>query len=184
MRLRLLTPLMALILALALSACGNKEGEVHFGSTEGSYLDVGGLKYQVQISRELNPADPEDRGYLIGADQKTVRPDEAWFGIFMRAQNESGTPHQTAREFELSDTQGNRWRPIPLPADNVFAYRPVSLAGNAILPNPDSPAGENTIQGSLVLFKVPFANFQNRPLVLKIVDPSDPAHFAEVDLDV
>src|ERR671931_213926 len=152
MRLRLLTPLMALVLALALSACGNKEKEVHFGATEGAYLDLGGLKYQVQISRELNPADPEDHGYLIGADQKTVRPDEAWFAVFMRPQN-------------------------------VFAYRPVTVGANAVLPLPDSPAGENTIQGSLVLFKVPFANFANRPLVLKIVDPTDPAHSAEVDLD-
>jgi|SRR5919198_2511406 hypothetical protein len=184
MRLRLLTPLMALVLALALSACGNKEKEVHFGATEGAYLDLGGLKYQVQISRELNPADPEDHGYLIGADQKTVRPDEAWFAVFMRAQNFTGQAHPAAREFELSDTQGNKWLPIPLPPQNVFAYRPVTVGANAVLPLPDSPAGENTIQGSLVLFKVPFANFANRPLVLKIVDPTDPAHSAEVDLDV
>lgn len=184
MRLRLLTPVTALVLALALGACGNKEEEVTFGHTEGAYLDAGHLKYQVQISRELNPADREDRGYLIGADQNTLRPDEAWFGVFMRAQNVTDQPHVAAREFELSDTQGNKWRPIPLPPQNVFAYRPVNVPGDAVLPFPGSPPAENTIQGSLLLFKVPAANFQNRPLVLTIVDPTDPSRHAEVDLDV
>jgi hypothetical protein len=184
MRLRLLTSVTALVLTIGLSACGNKEEQVHFGATEGAYLDVGELKYQVQISRELNPADREDHAYLIGADQKTVRPDEAWFGIFMRAQNETGQARPAAREFELSDTQGNKWRPIPLPAQNVFAYRPVNLPPNTVLPFLDTPAAENTIQGSLLLFKVPYANFQNRPLLLKIVDPTDTAQSAEVELDV
>jgi hypothetical protein len=184
MRLRLLTSLTVLVLALALGACGNKEESIHFGATEGAYLDTGDLKYQVQISRELNPADPEDHGYLIGVDQRTVAPGDTWFGIFMRVQNTTNARHPAAREFELSDTQGHTWRPIPLPADNVFGYRPVDLPANGVLPVPDSPAAENTIQGSLVLFKIPFANLQNRPLVLKIVNPVDPAQSAEVDLDV
>jgi hypothetical protein len=184
MRLRLLTPFMVLVLALALSACGNKEKTVHFGATEGAYLDSGDLKYQVQISRELNPADPEDKGYLIGADQTTLAPSDLWFGVFMRVQNTTDGTHPAAREFELSDTQGNTWRPIPLPADNVFAYRPADLPAGGVLPTPDSPAAQNTIQGSLLLFKIPYANLQNRPLVLTVVDPNNPADKAEVDLDV
>ena len=184
MRLRLLTPLMVLVLALALSACGDKEKTVTFGSTEGVYVDNGDLKYQVQISRELNPADPEDKGYLIGADEKTLSPSDLWFGVFMRVQNTTADTHPAAREFELSDTQGNTWRPIPLPADNVFAYRPVDLPSGGVLPNTDSPAGENTIQGSLLLFKIPYANLQNRPLVLTVVDPNNPGDKATVDLDV
>jgi hypothetical protein len=184
MRLRLLTPLTVLVLALALSACGDKEKTVTFGATEGAYLDAGDLRYQVQISRELNPADPEDHGYLIGADENTVRPTETWFGVFMRVQNTTSSRHPAAREFELSDTQGNTWRPIPLPADNVFAYRPIDLPAQGVLPVADSPPAENTIQGSLLLFKLPYANLQNRPLVLKITDPLDPARSAAVDLDV
>ncbi|HSD75814.1 MAG TPA: hypothetical protein VLA98_00355 [Solirubrobacteraceae bacterium] len=184
MRLRLLTPVLVLALGLALGACGNKEPTTEFGATEGAYLDVGDLKYQVQISRELNPDDLEDRGYLVGADQRTVRPEETWFAVFMRVQNSSDTAHEAARDFELSDTQGNKWRPVPLPAQNVFAYRPVNVPGQSVLPFPDSPAAENTIQGSLLLFKIPFANLANRPLVLKVVDPTDPQHSAEVDLDV
>src|SRR5690606_38371032 len=52
-------------LALPLAACGNKEEVVTHGHTEGSYLNVGNLTYQVQISRQLNPADVTDRSYLI-----------------------------------------------------------------------------------------------------------------------
>jgi hypothetical protein len=184
MRLRLLTTLLVLVLPLALGACGNKEPETTRATTEGAYLDAGHLKYQVQISRELNPADAEDRGYLIGADQQSLGSDELWFGVFMRVQNTTGAAHRSATDFELSDTQGHTWRPIALPPQNLFAYRPVNLAAKGILPNPDSPAGENTIQGSLLLFKIRFSDLDNRPLVLKVADPTDPSKSAEVDLDV
>ena len=40
-----------------------------------------------------------------------------------------------------------------------------------VLPLPSSPAAENTIQGSMLLFKIPVANFQNRPLELEIPPP-------------
>ena len=40
--------------------------ETLHGATEGTYLDLGGLKYQVQISRLLNPSSIEDRAYLVG----------------------------------------------------------------------------------------------------------------------
>jgi hypothetical protein len=183
MRPRLLLPVLALAVALALSACG-KQGESRVGSTEAAYLDLEGMLYQVQISRELTPADPEDRGYLIGADEKSVRPDESWFGVFMRVQNDGNRPLPSARDFELHDTQGNTWRPIALPADNMYAYRSVTVPPDKVVPLPDSPAGQSTIQGSLLLFKVPYANFQNRPLVLKVFDPVNPAQSAEVDLDV
>src|SRR5437764_811720 len=66
MRLRPLALLAAASAALALGACGNKVAVVKEGKTEGTYLNVGDLQYQVQISRALNPADVEDRDYLVG----------------------------------------------------------------------------------------------------------------------
>ena len=71
--------------ALALGACGNKEDHVLHAATEGIYLDVGGLKYQVQISRVLNANDREDRDYLVDlpADQQLGSNDN-WFAVFMR----------------------------------------------------------------------------------------------------
>ena len=41
-------------------------GDRTSAETEGIYLDLGDLKYQVQISRCLNPADTEDSSYLRG----------------------------------------------------------------------------------------------------------------------
>ena len=47
--------------ALALAGCGDKLETRTVGETEGLYIDVGDLKYQVQISRIINPYDVEDR---------------------------------------------------------------------------------------------------------------------------
>ncbi len=42
------------VAAFAASGCGNKEDIRTVGETEGLYIDIGGLRYQVQISRYLN----------------------------------------------------------------------------------------------------------------------------------
>ena len=65
-------------LVAALGACGAKEDEITHGETEGAYLDLGELKYQVQISRQLNPADREDEAYLLGlpAEERELAPNE------------------------------------------------------------------------------------------------------------
>src|SRR4051812_25170141 len=72
MRLRLLTSVTALVVALALAGCGKAE-VTRFGETEAAYLDLGDMKYQVRISREMTPAAREDPGFLMGADEKPVR---------------------------------------------------------------------------------------------------------------
>jgi hypothetical protein len=190
MRLRplLLLALLA-VLAGALGACGDEDrtyaGE---GIAEGMYSNVGGLKYQVQISRELNPTDSEDRAYLVGLapTARDLQPDETWFAVFLRVQydTKSGAPRPTARDFTLEDTQRNVYRPVPLGDDNVFAYRATTLQPTQILPGGDSPAAESTIQGSLLLFRVKDADLQNRPLTFKITNPQNTQQVATQDLDV
>jgi hypothetical protein len=176
----------ALLAAVALGACGNKEEEITEGETEGTYLDLGELKYQVQISRQLNPADPEDRGYLVGlpADERRLADDETWYAIFVRVQNVGDGTHPAAEEFEIRDTQENVFRPIELEQENVFAYRPRDVGPKGLIPEPDAAAAENTIQGSLLLFKIPYENLQNRPLEFEVVDPENPETTAHVALDV
>jgi hypothetical protein len=183
-RLKLLVVVLALAAAV-LSGCGNKESKVLEGSTEGSYLDVGDLKYQVQISRILNPASREDRSLLIGlpAGQRLGAADQ-WFAIFMRVQNTTGRPLPMAQRYEIEDTQGNRFHPIAMGRQNVFAYRSGPLAGNEIYPPASTPAAESTIQGSLLLFKIPNADLENRPLELRIRSPLPPGELGEVALDV
>jgi hypothetical protein len=176
----------AVALVAALGACGAKEDEITHGETEGAYLDLGELKYQVQISRQLNPADREDEAFLLGVpeEERELAPNETWFAIFMRVQNITDEPHPAAEEFEIRDTQGEVFEPVELGPENVFAYRPAEIPAERTLPAPDSPPAENTIQGSLVLFKIPFANLENRPLELEIRDPAVPDRTVSVDLDI
>src|ERR687885_2271615 len=91
MRRRLHALLLSAVAALALGACGNKEKAVLFGPTEGAYLDLGPLVYQVQISRLLNPFNAEDRGYLVDVAPQDAKltAQQQWFAVFMRVQNTS-----------------------------------------------------------------------------------------------
>jgi hypothetical protein len=172
--------------ALALAGCANKEEVRTVGETEGLYIDIGDLKYQVQVSRIINPSDIEDRHYLTGLPSGTLEPkaDEAWFGVWMRVQNTtSEKSFDAATDFKIVDTQENTFEPIELEG-NAFAYAPARLGPNSVLPNSESPPGQGPIQGSLLLFKLTTEALQNRPLEFKITSPTDPEDVGIVDLDV
>jgi hypothetical protein len=182
---RLLVIPAAILCALLLAGCGNKEDVVTSADTEGIYLDVDHLKYQVQISRYLNPSDIEDKSYLIGLPQSTAQPggDETWFAVFMRVQNTTDDSQTPANDFKIVDTQDIEYRPIPLDSKiNPYAYTSAPIPGEGLLPVPDSAAAENTIQGSLLLFKVKTDSLQNRPLELRFSGSEGTE--AVVDLDV
>jgi hypothetical protein len=182
---RLVTLMLVALAAVAVGACGNKEEVTLHGATEGIYIDVGGLKYQVQISRLLNPTDREDSGYLVDLPAgQQLGTDENWFAVFMRVENDSDKAASATNGYSIKDTQGNVYKPIAMGPKNVFAYRPAVLQPNDILPLPSSAAAENTIQGSMLLFKIPVANFQNRPLELQIPPPEGGGETGTVDLDV
>ena len=182
---RLIVISAAVLCALFAAGCGNKQATVTVGETEGIYLDIDNLKYQVQISRYLNPNDVEDKSYLVGLPQSTAQPsgDETWFGVFMRVQNTTDEPQTPSNDFKIVDTQDNEYRPVPMDTKiNPFAYNADPIAGGGLLPEPDSAASENTIQGSLLLFKVKTDSLQNRPLELRFTG-SDGTE-GVVDLDV
>jgi hypothetical protein len=169
---RLVTLMLVALAAVALGGCGNKEDITLHGDTEGIYIDVGGLKYQVQISRLINPTDREDSGYMIDLPAgQQLGADENWFAVFMRVENDSDKPERATNGYSIKDTQGNVYKPIAMGPKNVFAYRDAVLQPKDILPLPGSPAASSTIQGSMLLFKIPVANFQNRPLELQIPPP-------------
>jgi hypothetical protein len=171
--------------AVALAGCGNKIEVRTLAETEGIYIDVGELKYQVQLSRILNPNDEEDRTYLEGLPAGTVPPksDEAWFGVWMRVQNTTSKKTLTAAdEFEIIDTQEHTFTPIEV--ENPFAYEAQDLSPRTVVPSPNSAAGEGVIQGSLILFKLTTDAIANRPLEFKIQSPALPDDVGIVDLDV
>jgi hypothetical protein len=178
--------LAAVAAALAITGCGNKESETLHGDTEGSYLDLGGMKYQVQISRLLNPGSIEDKYYLVGlpANQRQLPAGQEWFAVFMRVENDGEKPARAATDYQITDTQNTKFRPVQMAPENPFAYRGGVLQPTDILPAPDSPAGQGSIQGALLLFRIPTRNLENRPLELSIRTPAAPGKTATVDLDV
>jgi hypothetical protein len=176
---------MLLAFCALLAGCGNKLETRTLGNTEGLYLDVGDLKYQVQMSRIVNPSDIEDSAYLEGLTGSPVLSgNEAWFGVWMRVENtNSGKTLPTARDFSITDTQGHEFKPVPLQR-NAFAYAPSNLGPNSVSPSPNSAAGEGVQQGALILFKVTTDALANRPLQLHIQNPANADEQAIVDLDV
>ena len=185
--------LLAAVLALGAAACGNEEQEketyqsenAQVAETEGIYLEVGEAKYQVQISRQLNPLLVEDKDYFEGVSESDLdlAKDELWFGVWMRVENESDDALPLATRFEISDTQENQYVPVTIGEPNPFAYRGGKLEGQKLYPLPDSPAGERPPYASLILFKLKRFSLDNRPLELHIDDPQG-GPGATVNLDV
>jgi hypothetical protein len=165
-----------LLLVLALTTlvaagCGSSgTGVQTTAETEGLYLDINGLKYQIQMSRYMNPADIEDREYFAGLPRGTAQPsgDETWFGVWVRVENVSDETRPSATRWEIHDTLDNVYRPIPIdPKANPFVYQAQDVPPGGLIPNPTTAAGQGPIQGSLLLFKLTTDSLQNRPLELK-----------------
>ena len=123
------SPCALLAVARRARACGLRQqaARQHHGETEGTYLDVGPLTYQVQISRQLNPYDIEDQTYLQGLRpvQAKLAKGETWFGVFLRVSNETTATHPAANEFNIVDTPGRRRssRCRSCPTTNPFTYK-------------------------------------------------------------
>lgn len=184
-RFRLLLFALAAVAALAAGGCADKSKPHLLAETEGIYLDLDDLVYQVQMSRILNPASPEDAQYLKGLPAgEATGPDAVWFAIFMRVQNLTDETLPPADEFKITDTLENEFTPIDLDENaNAFVYEPTPIEPGELIPAVDSPSSDGPIQGSLILFKVTRSSLFNRPLELHI---SRSAGGAEgiVDLDV
>lgn len=187
---RFITLFAALLATAGLSACGkhpDKDARVVRAETEGLYLDIGALKYQVQVSRAMNPYDTQDKGLLTGvpADERDLAPDETWFAVFLRVQNETDKEQLPSADIEIIDTQETVFDPIELLPVNVFAYRADEpIPPRQVLPLPDSPAFDTPARGALILFKLKNSTLDNRPLELKIEGRQFPAQTGIIDLDV
>ena len=157
---------------------------------------MGGLTYQVQVSRELNARDIEDSAYLKGQPPgiAPLRRGESWFGVFLRVANEEARPARAADDFRIVDTlyeegklcvaANGCYRPVPLdPRENSFAYAPSQLDPQEVYPAEGSAAREGVVQGSVLAFRIPYAAYQNRPLELKIESPTSKAE-GTVELDL
>jgi hypothetical protein len=166
--------LFRIVLATALVAlaagCGSSSTAT-VADTEGLYLDINGLKYQIQMSRYLNPDDVEDREYLVGLPEGTeeLAADEIYFGVWVRVENSSEDETlPAANVWEIHDTQDNVYRPLSVDTEiNPFVYEPVDVPPQTVIPLASSAAGQGPTQGLLLLFKLQIDSLQNRPLELR-----------------
>lgn len=179
-------------LALAIGACGDSHSRVSTGTYAGEsgqnapYLNVGPLVYEVQLSRELNPSDAEDAAYLRGLSpsERTLAPGQEWFGVFLQVYNQSDRSLPAAANITISDTQGNVYDPIVPEPVNQYAYRGGTVPGKGQIPMPGTTPAQGPTQGALLLFKIQVVSLDNRPLELKVVDPTNASQTASAELDV
>lgn len=182
--------LVALLSAGSLAACGKHPDEharVVRAENEGLYLKVGDLKYQVQVSRQLNPDDTQDKSMLRGVPvaERELKPDEVWFGVFMQVENEASEPQQPSGDIEIIDTQEDVFKPVELDDTNLFAYRAAeAIPPGEVIPLLDTPAYDSPVRGAMLLFKLTITALDNRPLELKIEGTTAPRQTGIVDLDV
>jgi hypothetical protein len=183
---------LALVAVFALSACGDSHTRVTTGTYAGEsgknapYLNVGPLVYEVQLSRELNPANIEDAAYLKGLTpaEAHLEPGQEWFAVFIQVTNHNSVALPAASNLTISDTQNNIYTPIVPGAENEFAYRAGRVPAKGELPLPESVASQGATGGAVLLYKIQTVSLDNRPLELKIVAPNDASQTASAELDV
>jgi hypothetical protein len=200
--LRVIRPLIACaLLALVVAGCGEK-GEDKDPVREGIATNLGGLDYNVFITRQLNPKSVEDRDYFAGSEtapeclpskpgtetpvqltpaERVQKCPTNLYGVFVQVCNETtAAATNAAREatmingrefggdFVIEDAQGNEFEPLPLPPTNVFAYRSRPLRKGDCIPASGSAASNAPTGGALLVFRIPVASTENRPLELKV----------------
>jgi hypothetical protein len=171
-----------------LAGCGSNPRENN-AAREGLPERVGKIDYNVYITRELNLRDVEDSGYYNGPE---APPGFALYGVFLTACNPAQAADSpdvpAATDFTVVDTQGNRFKPLTVAPDNVFAYQARPLKHKACVPKAGSLAASAPTNGSLLIFKLPLGTLENRPLDLEIVSPPDPTtgktQTGRIELDV
>jgi predicted small secreted protein len=172
-RFRAAGALAALVLAAtALSACGktHKAGEP---VREGLSTPLGGLHYTVFLTRQLNLKDPEDSGYVPGV--KEAAPGRGLFAVFIQGCNTGPHVKQAvgAGAFTIEDAEGDMFHPVNLPAARYpFLWHGGPVAGQNCEPMRGSLAQQGPTSGAIVLFNLPLAATENRPLTLHIRGPA------------
>lgn len=177
----------ALVVSLALAACGStKHPYDATAENNGYYIKVGQVTYQLQVSRELNQYATEDHQYLVGLPPGTTgpNPDQIWYGVFLRAVNNTKHPQPTTANIDIVDTQGNTYYPTRLDSSiNQWAWTDETLQPSGTQPAPNTTAFYGPTQGGLVLFKLPSSIYANRPLTLQIHAP-DSSQTSTISLDL
>jgi hypothetical protein len=174
--------ILACALAAAVLAAGCKSAGEE-GTREGLGVHVGGLKYTVFITRQINQHLASDRGYYQGPEPK---PGFTYYGVFIQVCNETPGFKTPVKDFTVRDSQGNEFHPLDIGGANVFAYHPRRLSKNACVPEAGTPAATGPTGGALLVFNFPVQTIENRPLKLDIrtVTPEGKVESEKILLDL
>jgi hypothetical protein len=183
---RLLPALACVALTASLSGCFlEQDEEAGAARREGLDVRVGGIDYNVFITRELNPSLADDRTYWHGPEAK---PGHALYGVFIQACNRSGdddsledATYDATDDFTVEDTQGNTYKPLEPEKDNSFHYHPTPLEPGKCIPQTGSLAQLGPTGGAMIPFLFPLEAGENRPLELEIRSGSE---VGRVELDL
>jgi hypothetical protein len=179
---RLVMLLCLALLAAVGGACGEADVEqgVEEPAREGIAVPLDGVDYNVFITRQLNTKVPPDNAYV---DAETEQgPDETLYGVFIQVCNNTDETHTTADSFKIVDNQGNEFEPEELPEDNAFAYHASELLPDECIPESGSVAQLGPTAGSMLLFRLPLANTEYRPLELEVEGEGDEHLTFELDI--
>lgn len=170
--------LAAAALSLAVTACGHEEKtEV----VEGEPLELNELRYNVSITRFLNPTDVEDAAYLT--EQPPPPTGKDYLGVFISIENEADRAQTLpdAEDIEVVDTTGEHYEPIE--SENPFALDLGStIEAHAEVPADDTVARGGPTQGALILFLTDEEVSENRPLELEIKTQDGRTGLIELDI--
>lgn len=177
---RLVTLLCLTALAGGATACGNKDERpgVDEPAREGLAVELEGMEYNVFITRQLNIKVPPDDAYFAGPEPE---PGEALYGVFIQVCNRSDDAHETVDSFKIKDSQGNEFEPEELPEDNKFAYHPAEVLPDECIPEAGSVAQLGPSAATMLLFRLPLQNTENRPLELEVEGEDEQLTF-ELDI--
>jgi hypothetical protein len=165
-------------LAAGLAACGEEEIGFDEPAREGLAIELDGIDYNVFITRQLNPEVAPDEAYVT----EEAAPGELLYGVFIQVCNRSDEARTPVDEFTVRDNQENTFEPEELPEDNQFAYSPRELAPEECIPEAGSVAQLGPTAGSMLLFRLPLENTENRPLELEIEGENDETLTFELDI--
>jgi hypothetical protein len=169
------------VLALALvgvAGCGSDEGKE---ADEGVPIKLGDLEINVQETRFLNPAQPDDSEYLDG-QQLPTPAGKSYLGVFLTMVNHGDGPVRlpTNAQVSITDTTGAAYESIP--SHTPFAAPLGSeLAAGSEIPAPGTAAANGPVQGALVIFLLDEGVSENRPLKLEIEHEGETG---EITLDI
>ena len=171
--------LVALLVAVPLAGCGEKEGEEALEAVEGEPLHIGELIYNVSITRFLNPEETSDQDYLVG--QPPEPAGKSYLAVFLLITNDSDDDsHQIASEYTVTDAGGRLYE--PLESESPYALElGATVEADGTTPEPDTTAAAGPIQGAMLLFLVDDDVSEERPLELEI-DAAEGTGVVELDI--